>query len=193
MMMLFLLAILLLDVSFAAYYPPPPQGAVYNPYPYSYPPSQPSYYPPNYYPPAAPYNPYPSVGYPDDGMRRHINRYRQSVLHINPVSRSPSEASVADQLSACLRQYDPPACQPPPRSFFGYVTASSANEALKRITDVAAAAKGGNVDEAGQPILSVEQRPLKDVIFDGAINYMQGAAAFDPRYQRYVYVITYGY
>lgn len=193
-MMLFcaLLAVLLLHgVSLAAYYPPPPQGIIYNPYPYPYPPSQPPYYPQNYYAPSAPYNPYPQASCTDDGMRRHINRYRQGTLHINPVSKSPSDAGAADQLCACLRQYDPPACQPPPRSFFGYITAANASEALKRIAD--AAARGGNVDEAGQPILSVEQRPLKDVISEGAINYMQGAAAFDPRYQRYVYVITYGY
>jgi hypothetical protein len=182
---------------------PPPQGVIYNPYPIApIAPFQPYYYPsqyPSQYPYTYPYNQierFPGVQQPvekdiydDDPLRRHINQYRLSVS-LKPVNRSAPLSDAAQGILNCLIQYNVNACSIPPRIYFGYTSATSPKDALKKVFYYAV--NSNNLDEFGQPIVSTgENKGFASLLGEGQVSEVQGVAAWDVRYQKYLYVINY--
>ena len=181
----------------------PPQGVIYNPYPVApIAPFQPYYYPAQY-----PYNyPYNQVErvpmvqqpgvppvdrdcYEDDSLRRHINQYRLNIS-LKPVNRSATLSDAAQSILSCLLQYNSNACSIPPRLYFGYTSAMSPRDALKKVFYYAAS--NNNLDEFGQPIVSTgENKAFVSLLGEAQVGEIQGVAAWDARYQRYLYVINY--
>ena len=178
----------------------PPQGVIYNPYPIA--PFQPYYYYnyPAQYPYVYPYNqaeripmmqqpPREGDIYEDDSLRRHINRYRLG-LSLKPINRSVALSNAAQSILSCLLQSNPNACAIPPRLYFGYTSATSPRDALKRVFYYAV--NNNNIDEFGQPIVSTgENKGFISMMGEAQVSEVQGMAAWDGRYQRYLYVINY--
>lgn len=178
----------------------PPQGVIYNPYPIA--PFQPYYYP-SQYPYTYPYNqvervpniqpplppPVEKDFYDDDSLRRHINQYRLGIS-LKPVNRSAPLSDAAQNILNCLIQYNGNACSIPPRIYFGYTSATSPRDALKKVFYYAVSSN--NLDEFGQPIVSTgENKRFASLLGEAQVSEVQGVAAWDVRYQRYLYVINY--
>lgn len=138
-----------------------------------------------------PQPPYANSTTADQNMLTRFNAERQK-RNLPLWVKSPVFAWQADKLCTCLINSDPAACHPPSYNvFYGYVTANSPQDALDQITG--RMLDRANTDEQGRPILSTDQRAMSDILGDARVTFVQGTAAYDPRWKRYAYVINYSY
>lgn len=125
--------------------------------------------------------------------------FRQTIIDIRRIKnigsivieRDPVGFQAAETLVSCLRSASTPqTCTPPATAFFGYIQGSCPRDALQRV--LGQVFIGGGMDEWGRPLIQVDKkRNLQEVITDPGLKRIQGSAAWDPRYNRFLYVILY--